>query len=180
MARDQREIYQQFKAADKAYRDGDLKRLKSALGNPPDFPNCMQPFDLGMGDDPLGYAIYWSPLPFIAQLLDIGADPNYSDPGGFPSLIAALSSQNRPDKHELLRLLLARGASVEQRGHNDWTPLHYAVATRDVEAIRILLEHGADPTARTRIDECSTAEEDAAAMGFAEAIALLRSHSERK
>jgi ankyrin repeat protein len=179
MPRDRREIHRQFKAADKAYREGDLDGVRSALGDPPDFPNCMQPFDLGMGDDPLGYAIYWSPLPFIAQLLDLGANPNYPDPGGFPSLIAAMSS-DRPDKHELLRLLLARGASVEQRGHNDWTPLHYAVVQRDLAAVRLLLEHGADPSARTRIDERSTPVEDAAAAGFTEGLALLRSHGEQK
>jgi ankyrin repeat protein len=178
MPREHREIHRQFKAAEKAYRSGDLEGLRNALGNPPDFPNCMQPFDLGMGDDPLGYAIYWSPLAFIAQLLDVGADPNYPDPGGFPSLIAALSSE-RKDKHELLALLLARGASVLQRGHNDWTPLHYAVVQRDLKSIHLLIEHGADATARTRIDDCTTPIEDAAAVGFVEAVALMQSSGAR-
>ncbi|MBR1283037.1 hypothetical protein JQ597_13405 [Bradyrhizobium sp. AUGA SZCCT0177] len=66
--------------------------------------------------------IYWSPLAFIETLLDCGANPNYPDRGGFPSLIAALST-DRPDRLELLRLLLSRGADTAQRGSNDWTPL---------------------------------------------------------
>jgi ankyrin repeat protein len=174
MARDRREINRQFVALHKAYVEGDLDGLKRALGDPSDFPNCIQPFDLGMSDDPLGYAVYWSPLPFIERLLDLGADPNYPDPCGFPSLHAIISAQDRPDRHDRLRLLLARGASVEQRGFNDWTPLHQAVNRRDVEAVRILLAHGADPAARTNIDDYTTPEEDATRLGFTELVALLR------
>jgi ankyrin repeat protein len=174
MSRDQREINRQFTAVHKAYLEGDLDGLKRALDDPPGFPNCIQPFDLGVGDDPLGYAVCWSPLPFIERLLDLGADPNYPDPCGFPTLHAIISAQDRPDRHERLRLLLARGASVGQRGFNDWTPLHQAVHRRDVEAVRILLAHGADVHARTHIDECSTPEEDAIRLGFTELVALLR------
>ena len=38
----------------------------------------------------------------------------------------------------------------------------------------MLLARGADPAARTRIDECSTPLEDAEAIGFSETAALLR------
>jgi ankyrin repeat protein len=180
MPRDRREIDRQFLALHKAYLEGDLEGVKRALGDPPGFPNCIQPFDLGMGDDPLGYAIYWSPLPFVERLLDLGADPDYPDPCGFPSLLAIVSAQDKSDRHERLRLLLAHGASVDQRGINDWTPLHHAVALRDVEAVRILLAHGADPAARTRVDDYSTPEEDASRMGYAELVALLRAASAEK
>ena len=101
---------------------GDIGALLLALGDPADFPNCLHPPDLGLGEFPLEYAIYWSPLSFVETLLDRGADPNYPDRGGFPSLIAALST-DRPDRLELLRLLLSRGAEVGQRGLNDWNSL---------------------------------------------------------
>lgn len=42
----------------------------------------------------LEYALYHSPLAFIRTLLDLGADPNYGDHAGFPSLIAALTCAN--------------------------------------------------------------------------------------
>jgi ankyrin repeat protein len=174
MTRDRREITVQFAAADEAYRSGDLARLREALGNPPDFPNCCQPLDLGVGDRPLEYAIYWSPIAFIEELLELGADPNYPDPAGFPPLIAALSS-GRPDLHHILRLLIDRGADVAQRGLNDWTALHYAVDQRDLDSVAILLENDADPNARTRIDDCTSPLEDAERMGFAEAVQLFRS-----
>jgi hypothetical protein len=64
-----------FKVIDDAFRSGDLKALKAALDG---FPSRELPFDLGLGY-PLEYAIYWSPLPFIAGLIDEGADPNYPD-----------------------------------------------------------------------------------------------------
>jgi ankyrin repeat protein len=173
MTRDRREIFRQFTAVDEAYKAGDLAALRVALGDPPDFPNCLQPFELAVGGYPLEYAIYWSPLSFIEALLVLGADPNTPDPAGFPSLIAALTSGRR-DGHDILKLLLQKGADLGQRGLNDWTPLHCAVYQRDLGALEILLDHGADPTLKTRIDDYTTALEDAKSIGFTEAADLLR------
>lgn len=154
---DAREIHE-------AYKAGDLDALREALGNPPDFPNCRSA--MGVGEIPLEYAIYHSPLRFIRTLLELGADPDYGDHGGFPSLIAALSSRDGPELHGILELLLEFGADPGQRGVNDWTPLHYAVTqNRDPKAVAILLAHGADPAARTRIDDHATPLEEAEILG---------------
>lgn len=150
-----------------------MAALKAALGHPADFPNCRQPRDLAVCDYPLEYAIYWSPLPFIIELLEAGADVDYPDGAGFPSLIAALSS-DRPNRLAVLTLLLDNGADVGRHGVNDWTPLHYAVVQRDLPAVELLLEYGADPSVRTRVDDRTTPLEDADATGFAEAAALMR------
>jgi uncharacterized protein len=169
--------YRVFKAIDDAYRKGDIDALLVALGDPADFPNSLHPSDLGLGDCPLEYAIYWSPLAFIETLLDHGANANYPDRAGFPSLIAALST-DRPDRLELLRLLLSRGADVAQRGLNDWTPLHYAVGRDDVPAIELLLARGADVNARTRIDDFTTPLEEAERLNHKSVVdALKRSTS---
>ena len=158
-------------AIHEAYRRGDLEGLKALLGDPPDFPNCRGP--AGIGEIILEYAIYHGPLAFIRTLLEQGADPNYQDRAGVPALIAALST-DRPDRYEIVELLLAFGADIQQRGLNDWTPLHYAAATDDLAAIELLLAHGADPTARTRIDHCATPLEEAQLLGRATAVRLLR------
>lgn len=173
MTPERREIYRRHKAAHAAYCAGDAAALRAALDNPPDFPNCRQPFELAVGDHPLEYAIYWSPLAFIAELIGLGADVNYDDPAGFPPLIAALSS-GRPDKHKIVRLLLDNGADVDQRGINDWAPLHYAVVERDAEAVTMLLAHGADPDLKTRIDDCTSPLKDAEAAGFTAGVELMR------
>jgi len=154
-----------------AYRRGDLEALKTLLGDPPHFPNCRGP--VGTGEIVLEYAIYHSPLSFVRALLELGADPNYGDHAGFPALIAALST-DRADRYELLELLLAFGADLQQCGLNDWTPLHHAAANDDVEGIKLLLARGADPTARTRIDDFSTPLEEAERLGRIDAARLLR------
>ena len=160
-------------AVHEAYKAGDLAALKAALGNPPDFPNNRGP--RGRGEVVLEYAIYHSPLAFVRTLLELGADPNYSDHAGFPSLIATLST-DRTDMGEIIELLLSFGADIQQRGINNHTPLHYAATANDVAAIELLLKHGADPNARTNIDDYATPIEEAEFLGRKEAVQALRRH----
>ena len=156
---------------DAAFRAGDLAALREAVGDPSIVPNGQMPLSVGPC---LAYAIYWSPLAFIRELLELGADPNHDDGDGFPPLHAALSkthphpgSMTRTDVHEVIALLLQFGADPNQRGLNDYTPLHKAVEERNVAAIALLLDAGADPNLRTRIDDCETAGEMARKAGLA-------------
>jgi ankyrin repeat protein len=73
----------------------------------------------------------------------------------------------------MLELLLRFGADPNQRGINDWTPLHMAVAERNAEAIPILLAAGADPTLATGIDDYETPVEMAKQAGRGDLAALL-------
>ena len=155
--------YERFRRIDDAFRAGDLEALRAAVEDPALIPNGPMPLAVGRC---LEYAIYHSPLAFIRTLLALGADPNPTDHAGFPPLIAALScshardgSRGRPDVTAIVELLLAHGADPDQRGLNDWTPLHMAVAERNGAAIDVLLAAGADPTLRTRIDDYETARE---------------------
>ncbi|MGZ8929290.1 MAG: ankyrin repeat domain-containing protein, partial [Methylobacter sp.] len=128
----------------------------------------------------LEYAIYHSPLPFIRTLLEIGANPNPADHAGFPPLIAALScsrpqpgSPGRADVLEILELLLAFKSDPNQRGINVYTPLHMAVSEHNPEAVELLLQAGADPHLRTRIDDYKTPREMAESAGLREIAKLL-------
>lgn len=161
-------------AAEAAAASGDLAAFRAALGDPPGFPDCVLEGDfLGCGERPLDIAIRCGPPDFVAALIAAGADPRAEATDGFPPLFQAIDAP-RQDRHAILAVLLANGADTGQRGLNDGTALHHAVARRDIAAVRMLLEHGADVTARTRIDDYSTPVEDAEAMGFAEAVALMR------
>ena len=173
-----------FQRIDAAFHAGDLAALKAAVDDPAIVPNGPMPMAIGRC---LVYAIYHSPLPFIRTLLEIGADPNGSDNDGFPPLIAALSTARphpgattRTDVAEILELLLDFGADANQRGINDYTPLHMAVAERQRTAVEILLSHGADATLRTRIDDCETALEMAQEVGLDDIAALIEAHLERR
>jgi ankyrin repeat protein len=74
-------------------------------------------------------------------------------------------ANGRTDVDDIIRLLLAFGADPNQRGINDYTPLHMAVAERNPVAVQTLLDGGANPELRTRIDECETPLEMAEAAG---------------
>jgi len=162
---------------DDAFRAGDLEALRAAVDDPASIPNGPMPFTVGTC---LVHAIYLSPLAFIRTLLEIGADPKAQVDDGFPPLIAALSCSReaagatpRRDVLDVLRLLLSHGADPHQRGINDYTALHMAVGEGNAMAVQILLDAGADPELRTRIDECETPLEMARSTGRADMIAIL-------
>jgi uncharacterized protein len=171
------EEYEQFRKIDAAFRAGDLIALRAAVDESDSIPNGPMPLTIGRC---LEYAIYHSPLSFIRTLLEIGADPNPEDHSGFPPLIAALScsrpqsgSPGRSDVIEIVTLLLSFGSDPNQRGINDCTALHVATGERNLAAIERLLEAGADPTLRTRIDDCETPRELAERAGLREIAELL-------
>ncbi len=162
---------------DDAFRRGDLDALRAAVGDPALIPNGRMPDTIGSC---LVYAIYHSPLPFIRTLLTLGADPNAPVDDGFPPLIAALScarqvpgATSRMDVNDILRLLLEAGADPNQRGLNDCTPLHMAVAEHNLLAVQILLDKEPIPISSTRIDECETPAEMASRAGLEDFAALL-------
>ena len=175
--------FEQFKKIDAAFRAGDLAALRAAVDAADYVPNGPMPVTIGSC---LEYAIYHSPLSFIRTLLELGADPVPTDHAGFPPLIAALScsrsqpgSPERSDVAEIIALLLSFGADPAQRGINDYTALHMAVAERNLLVVNSLLRAGADPRIRTRIDECETPREMANAAGFTEIAEVLAAEEER-
>ncbi len=156
-----------------AFKRGDLETLRLCIGDVATFPNCEIPH---LGARCLEYAIYHSPFRFVRELVEMGADPNYGDQAGFPSLIAALST-DRPDKYTVVEFLIEAGADIEQRGINDYTPLHYAAARNDLVAIELLVSAGADLSARTRIDDLATPLEEAEHLGCHDAVRKLKSYT---
>jgi ankyrin repeat protein len=172
-----------FSRLDTAFRAGDLAAITRELSARPGFPNISAHPAMGSC---LTYAIYHGPVSLVSALLDAGGDPNWPDDDGFPPLIAALTcaenapgSPARTDVDELLELLLGHRADTDQRGVNDYTPLHLAAAQGNVSAARILLAHGADPDAVTRIDDLETPWEIASAAGHDAVADVLRPRTTR-
>src|SRR5262245_8212643 len=173
--------HKKFLKIDAAFRAGDLQALREAVDDPDTIPHTTLPIDIGTC---LEYAIYHSPLPFIRQLLELGANviPPRDEHAGFPPLLAALSctetipgSAARPDVPEIIQLLLQFGADPAQRGFNDYPALHMAVAVRNRKAVEVLLAGGADPRLRTTIDDYETPLEMARTAGLHDIAAVLES-----
>ena len=152
-----------------AFKENDFEQLSSLLGHKHEFPNVQLE---GFGHL-LEYAIYHSSLGFIEKMLEAGAEADYEDHAGFPSIIAALSSE-REEKEDIIDLLLRYGADINQRGINDWTPLHWAAANDDVKLIEYLFEQGADPTLRTGVDDKATPLEEAEILGSKASVKVLK------
>ena len=166
-----------FQRIHEAFVAGDMAEVRAALDDPEGFPNSWAGLGIGL---PLVYAIYWSPLEFVRALLDAGADPSGDESNGFPPIMAALSmlqrtpgSKVRDDVPRVVELLLERGSDPNQRGINDYTPLHYLAGRGDVALIRLLLAHGADPSLATRIDDYETPKEVALRAGHTASAELL-------
>jgi hypothetical protein len=169
---------------DRAIKAGDLEAASRALEDPTGWPNCVDPY---LHCTVLSIALGWADLTTIRRLLDEGADPNLGGRDvGFPSLIDVLHHRCREapelprwdDCHEVLRALVDAGADVNARGLNDWTALHFAAAADDPVAVKLLLEAGADPEARTRIDDFETPL-DVARSGSPNALAAFTDWLER-
>ncbi len=75
-------------------------------------------------------------------------------------------------------LVEVRGADVNARDHNGYSPLHHAAARGDVEMIRYLVEHGADVTYVSRKGQTTADMANGPVQRiqpFPEALALLES-----
>jgi ankyrin repeat protein len=77
------------------------------------------------------------------------------------------------DTSRVRTLLDADPTLVSQRSHDGWTPLHLAAHFGRLEAMRVLLQHGADVHARSANEMSNTPLHAAAAGGRTEAAAEL-------
>jgi ankyrin repeat protein len=160
-----------YLALERALRAGDLEAV-TALFPATAFPDVRDPYT---GTPLLALAISWAPLAMIQELLDAGVTVDHEAQDGFPCLVGAILS-GRADRLAVTRALLDAGADLTQRGLNDWTPLHAAATLDDPQLVELLLDRGADPRARTRIDDCATPEQEAVRLGKLAAAAALRDH----
>ena len=108
----------------------------------------------------------------IAWMISKGVDLSFVDDEGYTALLCAID-RARPDRHEVLDLLLRSGAPTGLHGINDWTAAHMAASRDDAEALRILKRHGADLRATRDDFSITTPLEDARVLGCWNAAAFL-------
>jgi ankyrin repeat protein len=78
---------------------------------------------------------------FIAQGLDVNST---SDIDNWNLLHIALVPVERPPMREVVEHLIRVGVNVNARDRRLWTPLHFAVRTRDSEVVQLLIQAGAE------------------------------------
>jgi ankyrin repeat protein len=84
----------------------------------------------------------------VSRLLDKGADPSAASETGVTPLMEAARSGNV----DAVRALLVRGAKVNAKeSDRDQTALMWAVARQRPAVVKLLVQHGADVHARTRV-----------------------------
>jgi ankyrin repeat protein len=173
-----------------AARQGDLESAKLLLAAGADVNQVTE-----FGWSALLTAIHNRYYRFATYLLEQGADPNLATKGGWNPLYIATDNRNieggdyptrRPDMDHLaiIEQLLERGADVNARMRSStetrtifthqWlheegaTPFLRASQSGDLAVMRLLLEHGADPTIAT--DDETTALMVAAGIGWVEGV----------
>jgi ankyrin repeat protein len=151
--------------------EGDLAALEEIAAAVEDFPCGKDDF---ISRHWITHAIDCGTKEIIAWMLSKGAPVTFRNDEGYTVLHSAID-RGKPDRIEIMAMLVEAGADIHARGINDWTPAHHAAARNDVEALKFLVEAGADLTIRTRIDWYATPLEEAVHLGNSpEAVAFLR------
>jgi ankyrin repeat protein len=152
---------------------------------------------------PLGYAVQIDNLDTVRLLLARGADPNAMKQGGLAVMTCAaihgnpdivkilieakanvnppkqpwspLTEAARGDHIEVMKLLIAAGANLNERAYDGWTPLMMAVSAgkHRPRAVKLLIEAGADVNLQDDDDEKVTALTIARACGWDDLAVML-------
>lgn len=178
-----------------AAREGDIESAKTLLDAGADV-NQVSEYNW----TPLLTAVNNRNYKLAELLLERGANPNLANKGGWTPLYLATDNRNieggdypvpKPDiEHiEIIKLLLDKGADVNARVKentlqrtiftNQWfleagaTPFVRAAQSSDLELMKLLLSHGADPKAET--DHHDNALTASAGIGWVEGVVYERS-----
>jgi ankyrin repeat protein len=123
-----------------ALRAGDQQSFRKLLRAHPQAAKAKGPG----GSTPLMYAVLYDDAGTVKRLLDAGANPNARNEVNATALMWAT------DDVEKTRLLLARGADVNARSDEGRTPLMIAAKRHgSAGVVKLLLDHGANPSAQT-------------------------------
>ncbi|KAK0335071.1 hypothetical protein LTR91_025978 [Friedmanniomyces endolithicus] len=139
----------------------------------------------GWSETPLSRAVEHGALEVVDILLRAGADVKLGAP-----LYQALLIEDESQRLSTMERLLALGAPVNKYvGEGSWvwdwigfergTALHHACKRRNLDAVKLLLAHGADPSLKEKLLsddlEHSTALDEATRRNFLEIVAVLQS-----
>lgn len=150
-------------------KSGEIAKLEEAAEIIDDFPDGCDDF---IGNRWIINAIDQGCLQTIKWMLGKGVDLAFCGDDGYTPLLSAID-RGSDDRYAVISQLIEHGAPLNRRGINDWTALHLAAAREDIPALKLLIEAGADPQVRTRIDDYRNPLEEARALGWQASVAYL-------
>lgn len=95
----------------------------------------------------LHYAVRGGKLPLIQLLLVRGANPDALDSDGLTPLLHLAKTRSKADPILVMELLVKSGATIDARDEGQGTLLMFFARQGKADAVRWLLDHGADRTA---------------------------------
>jgi len=148
---------------------GDARRVAQLLDAHPEQLNAFSPD----GFHPLGFACFFGRRDVFDLLLARGADLEAParNAAQVRPIHSAAAHRDPALALDLMRRLLAAGASPNVRQQRGFTPLHEAAQRGHAEMVSLLRDHGADLGAQT--DEGQTALDLARAQGHDAVVRLL-------
>ena len=152
---------------------GSLEDLERLAAEMPGFPDGVDPY---IGRRWIINAIDTGSLVAIRWMLAKGVDLNFRDEEGATPIHCAVD-RSRADKYDVMEMLIVAGVPLNIKGFNDWTPAHLAAARDDVDALRILVRHGADLSIRTEIDNYATPLGEARHLNKVKAVQYLETET---
>lgn len=104
------------------------------------------------GRSPLGAAAYWGDIASLQKLIAAGADPNRFGRGSYHPVASAVIGSRRSDT-EVLALLLNAGGNPNGSAtarNDDPQPLATAIWGNEIDAVRMLIQAGANVAIKDR------------------------------
>lgn len=104
----------------------------------------------------------------VSWMLSHGATIPVDVKDGY-TVLHSVIERDKDDKYQMMRILIAAGADVNEIGIHGYTPAHQAAVRNDVEALKILNEMGADFNIQTSVDDYATPLEEAISLNRTDA-----------
>ena len=136
---------------------GEVKDFEELSALDDDFPNGC---DTYLQSQWIMHAISSGSLTSVQWMLEQQVELLFCENDGY-TVIHAVLDRDDEHKYTILEALLNAGADVNAKGINNWTPAHMAAVRNDVQSLKMLVEHGADLTIKTAIDNYATPLEEA-------------------
>lgn len=122
---------------------GDTDLVQRMLARDPSLLQSRSPD----GFPSLGLAIFFRHSELARYLIAQGADVNAAAQNA--QRVAPVHAAAAVQDHEILRMLLERGADANARQQSNFTPMHTAASRGDIEMAKLLLRFGARADDRT-------------------------------